>query len=108
MSSLGENQQRTGDSVPGEQLRRGQAPVGITNRLVVMMREDYGRGPIKAKSYVLDNMIVFVFNSGLRLSAPPRKYDHIRAAPGRRLAASSDLDVAGPHLRSCVLASHRQ
>ena len=30
----------------------------ITNRIVAFMREHYGRGPIKAKTYVLDNLIV--------------------------------------------------
>jgi uncharacterized protein YbcI len=30
----------------------------ITNRIVALMREHYGRGPIKAKTYVLDNLIV--------------------------------------------------
>jgi uncharacterized protein YbcI len=32
----------------------------ITNRIVALMREHYGRGPIKAKTYVLDNLIVCV------------------------------------------------
>ena len=32
----------------------------ITNRIVAFMREHYGRGPIKAKTYVLDNLIVCV------------------------------------------------
>jgi uncharacterized protein YbcI len=32
----------------------------ITNRIVSLMREHYGRGPIKAKTYVLDNLIVCV------------------------------------------------
>ena len=34
----------------------------ITNRIVSMMRENYGRGPIKAKTYVLDNLIVVVLS----------------------------------------------
>jgi uncharacterized protein YbcI len=36
----------------------------ITNRIVAMMREHYGRGPIKAKTYVLDNLIVCVLSDG--------------------------------------------
>ena len=36
----------------------------ITNRIVVLMREHYGRGPIKAKTYVLDNLIVCVLSDG--------------------------------------------
>jgi uncharacterized protein YbcI len=38
----------------------------ITNGIVLLMREHYGRGPIKAKTYVLDNLIVCVLtDSGL-------------------------------------------
>src|SRR5438874_11593262 len=36
----------------------------ITNRIVSLMREHYGRGPIKAKTYVLDNLIVCVLSDG--------------------------------------------
>jgi uncharacterized protein YbcI len=36
----------------------------ITNRIVAFMREHYGRGPIKAKTYVLDNLIVCVLCCG--------------------------------------------
>ena len=36
----------------------------ITNRIVAFMREHYGRGPIKAKTYVLDNLIVCVLSDG--------------------------------------------
>lgn len=36
----------------------------ITNRIVALMREHYGRGPIKAKTYVLDNLIVCVLSNG--------------------------------------------
>ena len=36
----------------------------ITNRIVSLMREHYGRGPIKAKTYVLDNLIVCVLTDG--------------------------------------------
>ncbi len=36
----------------------------ITNRIVAYTREHYGRGPIKAKTYVLDNLIVCVLSDG--------------------------------------------
>ena len=36
----------------------------ITNRIVAFTREHYGRGPIKAKTYVLDNLIVCVLANG--------------------------------------------
>jgi uncharacterized protein YbcI len=41
----------------------------ITSRIVSLMREHYGRGPIKAKTYVLDNLIVCVLrDSGFTAS----------------------------------------
>ena len=36
----------------------------ITNRIVAFRREHYGRGPIKAKTYALDNLIVCVLSDG--------------------------------------------
>ncbi len=55
----------------GEADRSAAPPVGggrllaeITNRIVALMREHYGRGPIKAKTYVLDNLIVSVLSDG--------------------------------------------
>src|SRR5437868_8705688 len=45
-------------------LAGGQLLAEITNRIVAFMREHYGRGPIKAKTYVLDNLIVCVLSDG--------------------------------------------
>jgi uncharacterized protein YbcI len=45
-------------------LAGGKLLAEITNRIVAMMREHYGRGPIKAKTYVLDNLIVCVLSNG--------------------------------------------
>ena len=45
-------------------LAGGRLLAEITNRIVVLMREHYGRGPIKAKTYVLDNLIVCVLSDG--------------------------------------------
>jgi uncharacterized protein YbcI len=47
-----------------EQLVGGRLLAEITNRIVAFMREHYGRGPIKAKTYVLDNLIVCVLSDG--------------------------------------------
>lgn len=50
---------------PGLQpLAGGKLLSEITNRIVAFMREHYGRGPIKAKTYVLDNLIVCVLSDG--------------------------------------------
>ena len=45
-------------------LAGGKLLAEITNRIVSLMREHYGRGPIKAKTYVLDNLIVCVLSDG--------------------------------------------
>ena len=42
----------------------GRLLAEITNRIVAFMRDHYGRGPIKAKTYVLDNLIVCVLSDG--------------------------------------------
>jgi uncharacterized protein YbcI len=47
-----------------ERLAGGKLLAEITNRLVALMREHCGRGPIKAKTYVLDNLIVCVLSNG--------------------------------------------
>jgi uncharacterized protein YbcI len=51
--------------VPSEQLSGGKLLSEITNQIVALMREHYGRGPIKAKTYVLDNLVVCVLSNGL-------------------------------------------
>lgn len=50
---------------PPEQLAGGKLLSEITNQIVALMREHYGRGPIKAKTYVLDNLVVCVLSNGL-------------------------------------------
>jgi uncharacterized protein YbcI len=47
-----------------ESLSGGRLLAEITNRIVAFTREHYGRGPIKAKTYVLDNLIVCVLSNG--------------------------------------------
>ncbi len=54
-----------GYNEPGAaELAGGRLLAEITNRIVAFMREHYGRGPIKAKTYVLDNLIVCVLSDG--------------------------------------------
>src|SRR3954451_8692299 len=45
-------------------LEGGKLLAEITNRIVAFMREHYGREPIKAKTYVLDDLIVCVLSDG--------------------------------------------
>ena len=47
-----------------EPLAGGRLLAEITNRIVALIREHYGRGPIKAKTYVLDNLITCVLSDG--------------------------------------------
>ena len=58
MSSGGHDEQGAPALIGGRLLAE------ITNRIVALMREHYGRGPIKAKTYVLDNLIVCVLSDG--------------------------------------------
>src|ERR1700749_1318131 len=54
-----------GPDNPAERLLvGGRLLAEITNRIVAFMREHYGRGPIKAKTYILDNLIVCVLSDG--------------------------------------------
>jgi uncharacterized protein YbcI len=45
-------------------LEGGKLLSEITNRIVSLTREHYGRGPIKTKTYILDNLIVCVVSDG--------------------------------------------
>jgi uncharacterized protein YbcI len=47
-----------------EQLLGDRLVAEINDRLTRLMREHYGRGPIKAKTYILDNLIISVLSDG--------------------------------------------
>jgi uncharacterized protein YbcI len=47
-----------------DQLFGGRLLAEITDRLVQLIRQHYGRGPISAKTYFLDNLIVCVLSDG--------------------------------------------
>ena len=47
-----------------EQLVGARLLAEITDQLVKLIREHYGRGPISAKTYFLDNLIVCVLSDG--------------------------------------------
>jgi uncharacterized protein YbcI len=55
---------QTSDRPGAEPLIGGRLMAEITNRIVALMRQHFGRGPIKAKTYVLDNLIVCVLSDG--------------------------------------------
>jgi uncharacterized protein YbcI len=62
--SIGERQACGGSGDGERRLAGGRLLAEITSRVVALMREHYGRGPIKAKTYVLDNLIVCVLSDG--------------------------------------------
>ncbi len=47
-----------------ERLRGGELLTAISNRIVGIMREHYGRGPHRAKTYVIDDIVVCVLRNG--------------------------------------------
>jgi uncharacterized protein YbcI len=57
-----EGQRETADQP--ERLTGGQLLAAISNRIVAILRERYGRGPMKAKTYALDDLIVVVLRAG--------------------------------------------
>jgi uncharacterized protein YbcI len=63
MNDAGRIEASAGDPEP-QALSGGMLLAEITNRIVSFMREHYGRGPLKAKTYVLDNLVVCVLSDG--------------------------------------------
>ena len=51
-------------SESSEKLAGGELLSAISTEIVGMLREHYGRGPMKAKTYVLDDLIVCVLRNG--------------------------------------------
>lgn len=49
---------------PEGSLKGGELLSAISNRIVSLMRTHYGRGPNKAKTYVIDDVIVCVLRDG--------------------------------------------
>jgi uncharacterized protein YbcI len=47
-----------------EQLVGGELLAAISKMIVSILREHYGRGPMKAKTYVLDDLVVCVLRNG--------------------------------------------
>jgi uncharacterized protein YbcI len=80
------NTQELRESAP---LRGGRLLAEISNSFVAMLREHYGRGPIRAKTYVLDDMVVVVMRgSGL---TPLEETIMDSGAPERIIAMREDF-----------------
>jgi uncharacterized protein YbcI len=48
----------------GQSLSGGELLTAISNRVVAIMRDHYGRGPHRAKTYVIDDIVVCVLRNG--------------------------------------------
>src|SRR6266576_1410932 len=49
---------------PQAPLSGGELLAAISNTIVALLREHYGRGPMRAKTYILDDLIVCVMRDG--------------------------------------------
>jgi uncharacterized protein YbcI len=58
------NEQLAGGQLSGGQLSGGHLLSAISTSIVRILRERYGRGPMKAKTYALDDIIVVVLRAG--------------------------------------------
>mgnify|MGYP001047239332 CR=1 FL=1 len=47
------------------ELRGGELLTAVSNAMVGLLRQHYGRGPMKAKSYVVDDILMCVMRDGL-------------------------------------------
>jgi len=54
----------TEDEPVQPQLVGGELLAAISTKIVSILREHYGRGPMKAKTYVLDDLVVCVLRNG--------------------------------------------
>jgi uncharacterized protein YbcI len=52
------------DDAKKEQLVGGELLAAISKMIVSILREHYGRGPMKAKTYVMDDLVVCVLRNG--------------------------------------------
>jgi uncharacterized protein YbcI len=72
------------ESAVGERLRGGQLLSAISTGIVKMLRENYGRGPIKAKTYTHDDIIVCVLRGS---GFTPLEKTMMEAGEARRVVA---------------------
>ncbi len=87
----------------------GELLAEITNRIVAFMREHYGRGPIKAKTYVLDNLIVWCARTRRRFRPRNHKTDWTGwMSPRVSPHARSRRLGSGARFRRHVPALHRE
>jgi uncharacterized protein YbcI len=59
-----DRQQRSAGTATEPPLAGGELLTAISNAIVGLLREHYGRGPTRAKTYVLDDLLVCVMRNG--------------------------------------------
>jgi uncharacterized protein YbcI len=69
---------------PGAQLSGGRLLSAISTGFVQMLREHYGRGPLKAKTYALDDILVCVMRGS---GFTPLEQTMMEAGDGERVVA---------------------
>lgn len=72
-----------------QKLSGGHLLSSISNSIVRILRERYGRGPMKAKTYALDDIIVVVMRAGGFTAAEQTMID--RGEPHRVVAMREDF-----------------
>jgi uncharacterized protein YbcI len=72
------------ESNPEAPLVGGRLLSAISTRIVQMMREHYGRGPLKAKTYALDDIVVCVLRGS---GFTPLEQTMMEAGDGPRVVA---------------------
>ena len=58
------NKRLTTDEGTKHQLVGGELLAAVSTTIVSILREHYGRGPMKAKTYVMDDLVVCVLRNG--------------------------------------------
>jgi uncharacterized protein YbcI len=61
--TLGEEKRTSGEK-QDDPLVGGELLAAISTKIVSILRDHYGRGPMKAKTYVLDDLVVCVLRNG--------------------------------------------
>ncbi len=84
-----------------ENLAGGQLLAAISTAIVGILREHYGRGPMKAKTYAFDDVITCVMRgTGF---TPLEKTIMERGEPGGVLALRKDFQrIIGEHYRQAI------
>src|SRR5437879_5230903 len=74
----------TGDDEQAPRLAGGRLLSAISNGFVQLLREHYGRGPLKAKTYALDDIVVCVMRGS---GFTPLEQTMMEAGDGKRVVA---------------------